>query len=265
MAIKTLTFSEQAQGWPSFYTFYPDWMIGMNNYFYTFNEGNLYRHNTNPIRNQYYGINYTSYLKLPLNDNPLENKIYKTVALVGDDPWDVLSVATDLQSGGNIDSSWFEEKESTFFSYIRSTNTVPEVSAMFPLRSLTGIGKSSNITGSGPIKDVIFSITPLVDIGTIVSVGDYLYYVEVSTTNPVYFGVITSIVKDYPNNINKIVVDTSGGIPHPVNAIYFLFIKNQVAESLGILGHYCVIELENDSTEKVELFAVQSEVMKSFP
>jgi len=31
----TLTYDEGVQGWPSFYTFYPDWMIGMNNYFYT--------------------------------------------------------------------------------------------------------------------------------------------------------------------------------------------------------------------------------------
>jgi hypothetical protein len=31
------------------------------------------------------------------------------------------------------------------------------------------------------------------------------------------------------------------------------------------LGHYCVFTLENDNTNKVELFAVQSDVMKSFP
>jgi len=44
-----------------------------------------------------------------------------------------------------------------------------------------------------------------------------------------------------------------------------MFIKNSVAESHGVLGHYCVFTLENDNTNKVELFAVESEVMKSYP
>ncbi len=34
----TLSYSEGVQGWTSFFSFYPDWMIGMNNYFYTFKE-----------------------------------------------------------------------------------------------------------------------------------------------------------------------------------------------------------------------------------
>jgi hypothetical protein len=44
-----------------------------------------------------------------------------------------------------------------------------------------------------------------------------------------------------------------------------MYIKNAVAESHGILGHYCVFEMQNSSTGKVELFTVDAEVMKSFP
>jgi hypothetical protein len=32
-----------------------------------------------------------------------------------------------------------------------------------------------------------------------------------------------------------------------------------------VLGHYCVVEVENNSTDSVELFAIESEVMKSNP
>ncbi len=35
----------------------------MNSYFYSFKGGNLYRHNTNPIRNNYYGIQGTLLLQ----------------------------------------------------------------------------------------------------------------------------------------------------------------------------------------------------------
>jgi hypothetical protein len=44
-----------------------------------------------------------------------------------------------------------------------------------------------------------------------------------------------------------------------------LFIKNSVAESHGVLGHYAVFDLTYSENTKVELFAVESEVMKSFP
>jgi hypothetical protein len=44
-----------------------------------------------------------------------------------------------------------------------------------------------------------------------------------------------------------------------------MYIKNSVAESHGVLGHYCVFTLENSNTDKVELFAAESEIMKSYP
>jgi hypothetical protein len=47
----TLTYSQQTQGWPSFYSFNPDWIIGMNNFLYTFKGGDLYKHNVNNARN----------------------------------------------------------------------------------------------------------------------------------------------------------------------------------------------------------------------
>ena len=46
----TLSYSDKSEGWPSFYSFIPDFMIGMNSYFYTFSGGNLYRHNTKAMQ-----------------------------------------------------------------------------------------------------------------------------------------------------------------------------------------------------------------------
>ena len=45
MAVYTLTYSQGAKGWPSFYSFQPEMMIGMNNYFYSFKGGDLYSKN----------------------------------------------------------------------------------------------------------------------------------------------------------------------------------------------------------------------------
>jgi hypothetical protein len=33
----------------------------------------------------------------------------------------------------------------------------------------------------------------------------------------------------------------------------------------GVLGHYCIFDATNDETTEVNLFAVESEIMKSYP
>jgi hypothetical protein len=46
---------------------------------------------------------------------------------------------------------------------------------------------------------------------------------------------------------------------------YFLYVKNSVAESHGVLGHYCVTTLSNNYNSKIELFAVETRCYEKFP
>ena len=80
-------------------------------------------------------------------------------------------------------------------------------------------------------------------------------------------GQITNISVDIPAGINQISIDTSisGTAPITIQDSYILYIKSSVAESHGLLGHYCIFTLINESTNSTELFAVESEVMKSYP
>lgn len=267
MANNTLSYSDMVGGWVSFYSFYPDWMIGMNNYFYTFKGGDLYRHNVNPSRNTFYepwfiktgnpsGAYTPSTLQSVFNTAPLENKLFKTINLQGDDKWGV-TLETDLQYSGFIQSEWFEKKEASYFAFVRN-NSVGE----FALRSVNGIGRSYQVTGGNVVKFVVE-----VSIGSIISVGDYLYYSVPPYTTPVLAGKVTAITVDLPNSINQLTIDTSipGTTVIPIQTAFFLYVKNSVAESHGVLGHYCTFNIENTSTSKVELFAVQTDVMKSFP
>lgn len=266
MSLYTLTYSDGVEGWVSFYSYDPDYMIGMNNYFYTFKGGNLYRHNVNPVRNRFYGVDYSSTITSVFNDVPLENKLFKTLNLEGDDAW-AATMITDIQNSGFIQYAWFEKKEQSYFAFVRNDGATPANISEYALRSLNGIGRSTNTSGPTNAFVITFSINPLVAIGSIVSVGDYLYYSLPPYDAPVLCGQIISINQNYPLGINEIVVDTTiggGGTP-PINDPYFLYIKNSVAESHGVLGHYCVFELTNDNQDKVELFAVETEVMKSFP
>ncbi len=195
------------------------------------------------------------------NNAVLENKLFKTINLEGDAPWGA-NLETDLQVSGYIDLSWFDKKEASYFAYVRN-NSIGE----FALRSLNGIGNSLTVLDAGTTSAKInFSISPLVSIGNIISVGDYVYF---GYPSPNFAGKVKSINVDLPRGINQIVIDNAMSspisIPIPNNVNFFLYIKNSVAESHGVLGHYCTFTLQNTFRNKIELFSVEANVMKSFP
>ena len=174
----TLTYSEAVSGWVSFYSYYPDWIIGMNNYLYTFKGGDLYQHNVNSLRNTFYEQWYNKFVVPPapgpfvpsrivsvINDASLDNKLFKTIELQGDSTWSA-TLETDIQNSGFIQANWFEKKEQAYFAFIRNNSN-----GQLPLRSVNGIGKTTGI-GFGPGVAILnFSINPLVQIDPILSIG----------------------------------------------------------------------------------------------
>ena len=274
----TLTYSETSEGFPSFYSYEPDWMIGMNQFFYTFKYGNLYRHNTNNYYNTFYGITSPSTITSIFNESPLENKIFKTLNLESDESWDAV-LTSDIQTTGKIEEQWFEKKENAWFAFIRNNGPTGANTdeSQFELRSLNGISRSTSVGGVAAAYEINFALT--INIGSIVSVGDYLYYAVPPYQTPIFAGQIIQINVNKVNGINQLVVNSTqdqqgspftppATNPIPIQDAYFLYIKNPIAESHGILGHYCEFTLTlpvGKATNPTELFAVESEVMKSFP
>lgn len=271
----TLSYSSGVQGFPSFYSFHPNYMIGMNNYFYSFNQGNIYRHNSNTVRNQYYGTNYSSTITNVFNDNPLESKLFKTICLESDSPWDV-DFTSDVQTTGFIADESFVKKEGAYFSYLRTEGATtgsgtPIDSKQYPLRSIQGIMNSAARGGTVGNPIVQFDIGVNANMATYINpqivVNDYLYWSDVTQANPelTYAGQIQSISYSAINGIVSILIDAAGAAVIPAGTLYFAAVKNQIAESYGILGHYGRFKLTNNTTQATELFAVQSDVMKSYP
>jgi len=257
---KTLSYSEQAQGWTSFFSYIPDMMIGMNSYFYSFKNGELYKHNTNASRNTFYKewfdkINQPllaynpSTVTAVFNVEPLTVKNFKTIATYGSSSWDC-TVTTDL-STGFMDSSYFEEKEGNWFAYIRNNSGDENLK----LRSAQGVGSVTTVLNPGTNNTKLqFNF----NIGTIASVGDMMYKNNAGNIQPI--GQILSIA---PKEIT--INNSVPGLYTPVNGDYILYIKNSVAESNGARGYYMQYRLENYSTSRVELFSVKSNIFKSYP
>ena len=95
------------------------------------------------------------------------------------------------------------------------------------------------------------------------NVGDMLYQGGVTA---ILIGQIIAVNVNPQAAINQLVVDTTvtgGSLPNA--GTYSLFARNQIAESHGVLGHYALTTLTHPGRTQGELFAVQSDVMKSYP
>lgn len=238
---KTITYDPLSQGWTSFWSYIPDWMIGMNNVFYTWDQGNLYKHDVNAVRNKFYGYNYPSTITTVFNEDPLEVKMFKTMAIESNEPWTV-DLETDLNTG-IINASYFDDKEGTWFAYIRRDANTIDLKAI----STQGIGELTSYAAS--------VLTFSFNIGTTISQGDKVYKVVAGV--PVLVGVVAS------HTTTTITLVTPISVPAPGDMI--LYVKDSTAESYGARGYYMQATLTNNSTSAVELFNVNVNSFKSNP
>ena len=248
MANITLTYSDRLQGWTSFFTFYPEWMIGLNNNFYTFKNGQIYKHRVDSVnRNTFYGGYKSSSITSVFNDAPTEAKMFKTIGLEATAPWEA-SIVTDME-GGQIQTDWYVRKEFDWYANIRRNDNNTDLDLM----SAQGVGTCLAPTGAPPGAVTIkfgFDIS-----NQMVNVGDSLYKITASPANLI--GVISYI------SGNTIVVNAASSAPNAGDLI--LAIKDSVAESYGARGYYMEVQLTNSLTTQVEMFSMQSEAFKSYP
>jgi len=257
MAEYTLTYDEKVRGWTSFHSYVPEYMTSLNNDFFTFKDGQLYQHNkTTGNRNTYYGTAYNTEVEISQNAAPSEVKIFKTIEIEGSDPnWDV-TIVTDIDSG-HIDKVSFAKteehvadgsvepnsySEGVYSTHIRR-NTADEVNT--ELLSVQGIGNLDLLNGTV----YGFSAVP-----SSISVGDVLYQAVGGSYSRV--GVITN--KDG----TSVTLGTASIIPSVGDFMFAA--KSPIAESYGLKGYYASVKLVSGSTSAVELYAVNSEVSKSF-
>jgi hypothetical protein len=251
MIIDTLTFSNTSEGWSSRWTYRPEWMVGLNNTFYTFKNGNLYQHDTNTQRTVFY--NEPAYFEIStiINQSPTEIKMFKTLALDSTLALDVTGY-TDLDQM-EMDISQFVNKEGEWYSYIRR----PINQLNYDLVSTQGIGIASSVTGTNTIL-----INGEIDN---INQGDLIYKADYNTatseiSNVLLVGTVISV--------SGSTIVTTSFTNAPVGGNYILAAKQSSVESYGSRGYFLDLTLSRSGVEAQqdnELFAVSVSVFKSFP
>jgi len=236
----TLSHSEKSGGWTSFWGYIPDLMLKLNNRFYSINNGQLYLHNQEDVpRNNFYGVQQTSKIATAFNDANAEDKIFKNMVLESNKPWEV-SVKTNF-ANSTVKKSEFNQRESRQFAYLRKNENTDDLH-----------GNTAN--GIGVIVAITASSVAFASVSNFVSIGDKLYQLNGSAQE-----LIGTIIDKIGN---ELFVDAI--VTVPVIGLYSFSKKNARIEGGEIRGYYMDVELENDDTEQVELFAINTNSVKSY-
>ena len=241
-----VSFKEKSDGWNTRLSYDPEAGISLNNEYYTFKNGELYEH-SNATRSNFYGVQEETTVTPLFNDAPASVKNFKTLSYEGDEGW-IASIATNKQSG--TVSTW-KEREGIYFNYIMGDATtlanidLKEFSVQGIGNVLTHTAGSTTITINGEIN---VSLQP----------GDVVYSNNPGNTLRV---IGTVLIVDRLNNSIRL-TSAIPGAP-PVLNDFMLFAKNSQVNTSGLLGYYGEALFSTSSSDKKELFAVNSEIFIS--
>jgi len=90
-----------------------------------------------------------------------------------------------------------------------------------------------------------------------IQVGDIAWYLDISESEEVKMGPISSI------NGLEVVVNAAAGVSPPTTADFVFYVKDPVGYLGQLKGYYAEAQFRNNSTKYAELFAVGSEVFES--
>lgn len=244
----TITFDEKVKGWTSFHSYHPDFMMGMNNKFFTFSGGNLYKHNSDTSnRNNFYGVEYPSKISLMINESPSDIKFLQAVSLEGSHPWETSIEAYVSDVSDVIKSSLketdFTKKEGLWYAHARRNEDVNQTNS----RAVYGIGEIISI---GVNQIVIKGGSSSLTSSDVLLKGSDLS--------------IIATVDSHSESNGETTIITTSDTGNYIVGDFVLGRKNPRIEGGNLRGYTMRMDLEITNNNKIELFAVNSEVKKSY-
>jgi len=229
--IGVLAFKEKAKGFPNYYTFQPDFMLGADNALYGWKNGVMYKMNATENHNNFFGVQYLSKLKFYVNHEFGLDKIFKAMSLFSSHAWDVI-VTTTLTSR-SIPKEHFEKHGSFWFADIM-TNTNNNTIA----NNIFGIGEKPIVNGEIEITEK----------PSVISIGDHI---------------VSSTLLFTPSKIIDI-TETKIIIEDPLNTAtsFLMYSKNQAIDGVDITGDCLEVELSIETEDEVIISSVTTEVEK---
>jgi len=235
----TWLYSDEFNGWTCRHTFNPETMTRINNQFYSFKNGEIFLHNQEGVLgdnyNRFYNESFSSTFSIILSQMPSERKNYKTVEIEGSVSLDMV-LTTDYDNG-YINASDFELQEGVRRAYCRTSNDAIDTS----LLSFQGIGSATAVGNVLAFSGIIPSI---------VSIGDVLYNQDMQPLGTITDKTASTI--------------TVGLLSNFTDGDFVASSKPQSIENARLLGYYLKISASFQTNQYAEVYAIGSNVDKSF-
>lgn len=231
----TWVYSDKDNGWLGRLTMNPEDMIRINNHLLAFKNGEVYLCNQQSNYNTFFDIETPSTFSFNFSQNPSDRKNFKNISIEGSVPTEIV-LKTD-NDNGYIHKEDFEKKENVYYAYVRNSNETIDTA----LLSCQGVGQA-NINGLTLEFDF--------DLDVAISVGDKIVNQNLELVGTIISKTTRTLGMDTVNNIS--------------NNDFVLVSKPQSIEQQSLLGYYMQVDCEFSSTEAQEIFAINSEVSKSF-
>ena len=241
-----IVFDEGVKGFSTFLTFEPEMMISLYNDFYSFKVGQLYIHNSEDVpHNTFYGVQSPSKVSIILNESPSDVKELLALNLEGSDSWNALisayvsTVGDEIQS--SISSVEFIKKEGMWYAYTRRNEDINHLDS----KSTYGIGEILTINAN----------TITVKGGSqLLTTGDTILKGDLTT--------LGNVVSQ--SELDGVTTIELTGVGSAVIGDFVLGMKDARVEGGNLRGYAMRIDLDITKDTKVELFSVNSEVIKSY-
>ena len=238
---QTIAFSEPTNSWNSFYSFNPELYSYINYRFVSFVDGEIWIHNTNNTRCNFYGVQYPHNIGVYFNQEPSAVKMFQSISLEGNSGNWSATMKTNLGDGSNvqttiIDNTFFDEKEGFYYSDIPMATVGTTTSNLIPLGDISNIS-SNNITLTG------FNVS-----GSGLSVGDEVY------KDTTLIGIVSSIDRN--------VIELSSVIGLNVGDFIYAT-KSPQFYGDNMRGRFLDVKIESTETSRNELYAIDTIVKLS--
>lgn len=132
---ETLAFNEDENAWSTFYSYLPDYLSSNGLDIVSFKAGALYKHNTNAVYANYYGVQYKPKLWFYCNVAPSNVKVFEAMSLEALDAWaaTIETPITDENPAGQttalLDTN-FDLIEGVWYSEILKDDNTPNIVAI---------------------------------------------------------------------------------------------------------------------------------------
>jgi hypothetical protein len=231
----TWAFSDKVNGWLTRITFNPEDMCRINSHFVSFKNGEIWLHNQDTLFNTFYGVQTDTSFQFNFSQEPSARKIFKALSIEGTTNLQI-ACETDLEKGyvNNVD---FEKKEGVHYAYVRGKNGELNTSQL----SFQGIGEA---VVNGLVLEFDFVLE------SIISVGDVILNSNLQIVGTVLSKTDNSLTLNTVNNI--------------VSGDYVLATKPESVQKQGILGYFMKVGASFSSNTQQEIYAINSEAIKSY-